>query len=153
MLKTIELKPIGHVLSKVTERKDENWGETISRIVLKPEYVGGLSGMEAFSHALIVTFLHEATFERAKHLRRRPRGRADMPELGIFSQRAKNRPNPVGITAVSIIDVADEYLDVRGLDAVNSTPVLDIKPYFPHYDRINNPMVPDWVDELMKNYF
>lgn len=76
-----------------------------------------------------------------------------MPIVGIFSQRAKDRPNPIGVTAVKIVDVGDDYLEVRGLDAIDTTPVLDIKPYYPEYDRIKNPTTPNWVKRLMKGYF
>jgi len=153
MSENIVQKPIAFVSSTVTERTDENWGDVISRIILKPEFIGGLSGLADFSHAIIVTHLHQAKFISEKHLCRRPQGRDDMPEVGIFSQRVKNRPIPIGVTAVSIIDVKDEYLEVRGLDAIDATPVLDIKPYFPQYDRIDKPTVPGWVNKLMKNYF
>jgi tRNA (adenine37-N6)-methyltransferase len=149
----IELTPIGHVSSPVTEKMDEKWGEVISRIALKPEYTGGLSGLEGFSHAIIITYLHEAHYESGKHLQRRPRGLESMPKLGIFSQRAKDRPNPIGITAVEIIKVGHDYLEVKGLDAIDSTPVLDIKPYFPQYDIVESPAVPEWVDTLMYKYF
>jgi len=149
----IELQPIGFVSSRVTERMDENWGKIISKIILKPEFAGALSGIEGFSHAIVVTYLHQAHYEKEKHLQRRPRNLDTMPIVGILSQRAKNRPNPIGITAVEIISVGNGYLEVKGLDAVNETPVLDIKPYYPHYDKIENPKVPEWVDRLMKNYF
>lgn len=76
-----------------------------------------------------------------------------MLKVGIFSQRAKDRLNPVGVTAVKIIRVGDDYLDVRGLDAVDGTPVLDIKPYYPQYDKMEACIVPEWVDRLMENYF
>ena len=73
-----------------------------------------------------------------------------MPKVGIFSQRAKDRPNPIGVTAVKIISVGDGYIEVKGLDAINETPVLDIKPYYPHYDKIDSPNVPEWVYKLME---
>ena len=149
----IELQPIGFVSSRVTERMDEKWGKIISKIILKPEFAGALSGIEGFSHAIVVTYLHQAHYEKEKHLQRRPRNLDTMPIVGILSQRAKNRPNPIGITAVEIISVGNDYLEVKGLDAVNETPVLDIKPYYPHFDKIENPKVPEWVDRLMKNYF
>ena len=76
-----------------------------------------------------------------------------MPKVGIFSQRAKNRPNPIGVTAAEIVAVGHDYLVVRGLDAIDGTPILDIKPYYPHFDRIEAPRVPEWVDRLMKGYF
>ena len=84
-MQEIILKPIGFVSSEVSERRDENWGQTRSRIILKPEFAGGLKGLEDFSHALIVCYLHEAAFETEKHLRRRPRNLAAMPRVGIFS--------------------------------------------------------------------
>ena len=149
----IELQPIGLLSSPVTERMDENWGEIKSKIILKPEYAGALSGLEDFSHAITITYLHQANYEKEKHLRRRPRNLKTMPKIGILSQRAKNRPNPIGVTAVEIISVGDDYLEVKGLDAINQTPVLDIKPYYPGYDKIDNPKVPEWVNRLMKNYF
>ena len=149
----ISLKPIGYVSSSVTRRRDKDWGDIESRIVLEPEYSGALLGLENFSHAIIVTYLHESVYEKEKHLQRRPRNLEAMPLTGIFSQRGKNRPNPVGVTAVRIIQVMGDSLEVKGLDAIDGTPVIDIKPYYPHYDKIDNARIPDWVDDLMKGYF
>ena len=152
-MSTVTLRIIGYVESPVRKQTDEQWGTVEARVVLLPEYRDGLRGLAGFSHALIVAFLHEAQFDPARHLVRRPRGRDDMPEVGIFSQRAKDRPNPIGITAVSILRVEPDALVVRGLDAISRTPVLDIKPYYPAYDRKDNATVPEWVDRLMKDYF
>jgi len=151
--KEIKFIPVGFVSSSITEQTDENWGRVTSRVILQPEFGGALSGLEEFSHAIIITFLHQAKYEKEKHLRRRPRGLESMPEVGIFSQRAKDRPNPIGVSAVKIINVGDDYIEVQGLDAVNGTPVLDIKPYYPQYDRIDSPEVPPWVNRLMEKYF
>ncbi len=76
-----------------------------------------------------------------------------MPEVGIFAQRAKHRPNPIGITAVELIKVIGNVLTVKGLDAIDGTPILDLKPYYPEYDQIREPITPEWVNRLMKNYF
>jgi tRNA (Thr-GGU) A37 N-methylase len=76
-----------------------------------------------------------------------------MPLLGVFAQRGRMRPNPVGITAVPVVRVEPGRLIVRGLDAIDGTPVLDIKPYFPILDRVEEPRVPEWVGRLMKCYF
>ena len=149
----LQLTPIGHVENSVKVQTDENWGSVQSRVVLLPEYRAGLKGLEQFSHATIVTFLHEAKFDPARHLTRRPRGLASMPEVGIFAQRAKDRPNPLGITAVAIVAVEPDALVVRGLDAIDGTPVVDVKPYYPAYDRVDNPTVPEWVVRLMEGYF
>ena len=75
-----------------------------------------------------------------------------MPELGIFAQRAKHRPNPIGITAVELVEVAENVLHVRGLDAIDGTSVLDIKPYVPDFDLVENPIVPEWIGRLMDGY-
>lgn len=151
--KAITLHPVGYVSSPVIEPVDENWGQVISRIIIRDEYAGGLLGLEGFSHAIIVTYLHKAQYDPSRHLVRRPRGLQNMPELGIFSQRSKDRPNPVGITVVTIQEVGEDYLEVQGLDAVHNTPVLDIKPCYPHYDRIDSISTPEWVNELMEDYF
>ncbi|MDA3899930.1 MAG: tRNA (N6-threonylcarbamoyladenosine(37)-N6)-methyltransferase TrmO [Spirochaetes bacterium] len=152
-MKEIKLHAIGEVSSPIITRRDENWGEVISKIVLIEEYKYSLLGIEDFSHAIIVTYLHEAKYDRNKHLQRRPRNLDSMPLLGIFSQRGKNRPNPIGITAVKIVSAGEDFLEVKGLDAINGTPILDIKPYYPQYDMIKNSIIPDWVNHLMENYF
>ena len=92
-------------------------------------------------------------FIKEKHLMRRPQEREDMPIVGIFSQRAKDRPNAIGITSVKIISVRQNIINVQGLDAIDETPILDIKPYYPVFDMKENTIVPKWVDILMENYF
>jgi tRNA-Thr(GGU) m(6)t(6)A37 methyltransferase TsaA len=149
----ILLTPIGKVVSPIEEMVDENWGKVISKIALSQEYRGGLEGLEKFSHVIVVTYLHKAKFDPIRHLKRRPRGLDSMPLVGIFSQRSKDRPNPLGITAVKLLRVGDDYIEVQGLDAVNGTPVLDIKPYVPEFDRVPDCTTPDWVKKLMQRYF
>ena len=151
-MEAIVLTPIGSVVSDVTERKDSAWGEDVSSIVVGEEYAAGLEGLEEFSHAIVVFYLDQAHYERERHLQRRPRGRDDMPLLGIFSQRTKDRPNQIGVTSVEVVSVAGDTLVVRGLDAIDGTPVLDIKPYFPAFDR-RDATTPEWVDRLMERYF
>ena len=151
-MQDIIMQPIGVVQNCVTDKKDTRWGEDISTIELDAQYCHGLTGLENFSHALIVTYLDKAGYRKEKHLLRRPQSREDMPIVGIFSQRTKDRPNRIGVTAVEILSVSDTALQVKGLDAIDGTPVLDIKPYFPVFDR-RDAYTPDWVDVLMENYF
>src|SRR5512135_3239661 len=108
-MRTIRIAPIGWITSSVHATVDENWGKVLSRIVLKPEFVGGLKGLDGFSHAIVVTYLHKAKYESSRHLQRRPRGLRTMPIVGIFSQRAKDRPNSIGVTAVKIVEVGEDY--------------------------------------------
>ncbi|MBH1940048.1 tRNA (N6-threonylcarbamoyladenosine(37)-N6)-methyltransferase TrmO [Mobilitalea sibirica] len=149
----ITFNPIGTVVSDVTVQTDKQWGKTKSKIVIKNEYSSGLIGLSEFSHIIVVYYLHEAKFIKEKDLQRRPQGRDDMPLVGIFSQRAKNRPNPIGVTSVRLLEVKDNVITVEGLDAICDTPVLDIKPYYPSYDKKQDVSVPDWVNVLMKEYF
>ncbi len=152
MMEKITLTPIGIVKNSVTIRKDTSWGDDISLIKLDEQYAGGLKGLEDFSHAIILFHLDRAMYEKEKHLQRRPQNRDDMPLVGIFSQRGKDRPNRIGMTAVEIVSVAEDTLVVKGLDAIDGTPVLDIKPYYPAYDK-KAASVPEWVDRLMTHYF
>jgi tRNA (adenine37-N6)-methyltransferase len=113
----------------------------------------GLRGLDEFSHVVVIFMMHGAPFDRAQHLLRRPRDREDMPLLGSFAQRAKHRPNPIGVTTVKIERIEGRSLFVRGLDAVEGTPVLDLKPHFPVFDSPRNVVVPEWVARLMAGYF
>ena len=151
-MEKITLTPIGIVKNCVTIRKDTSWGDDISLIKLDEQYASGLKGLEDFSHAIILVHLDKAMYEKEKHLQRRPQNRDDMPLVGIFSQRGKDRPNRIGMTAVEIVSVEEDTLIVKGLDAIDGTPVLDIKPYYPAYDK-KDASVPEWVDRLMTHYF
>jgi tRNA-Thr(GGU) m(6)t(6)A37 methyltransferase TsaA len=149
----MNFEPIGIVKSTATEPVDENWGHIISEIHLADLLTPGLQGLEQFSHLIVVFFMHQASFSPPTDLVRRPRGRADMPQLGIFAQRAKHRPNPIGVTAVEIVEIAGKVIKVKGLDAIDGTPVLDLKPYVPVFDRIDKAAVPEWMERLMEGYF
>lgn len=151
-MQDIIMNPIGYVKNSVQNKKDVSWGEDVSTIILNEEYYTGLKGLEDFSHAIIIYYLNKAEFQKDKHLQRRPQNREDMPLVGIFSQRGKDRPNKIGMTSVQIISADDTSLVIKGLDAIDGTPVLDIKPYYPVYDR-KDANVPEWVDRLMEHYF
>jgi tRNA-Thr(GGU) m(6)t(6)A37 methyltransferase TsaA len=149
----MELRPIGFVKSPVAEPVDDNWGGVVSRIRLLKPWGRGLKGLKDFSHLVIIFHMHQATHNPKTDLVRRPRGRADMPRVGIFAQRAKHRPNPLGITAVKLLGIRGSTLTIQGLDAIDGTPVLDIKPYVPEFDRVGKPRVPGWMKKLLKGYF
>ena len=151
-MEKIMLTPIGTVKNSVKNRKDSSWGDDVSLIILDEQYAGGLKGLEEFSHAVILFHLDQARYEKERHLQRRPQNRDDMPLVGIFSQRGKDRPNRIGMTSVEIVSVEEGILAVKGLDAIDGTPVLDIKPYYPVYDK-KDASVPEWVDRLMAHYF
>ncbi|MFC2011464.1 tRNA (N6-threonylcarbamoyladenosine(37)-N6)-methyltransferase TrmO [Chloroflexota bacterium] len=147
----IYMEPIGYVANDVNSPMDCNWAGVESKIVLQEHLLPALSRLGDFSHLLVVFWMHQA--KPPTILQRRPQDRDDMPEVGLFSQRSKHRPNPIGITAVPLVKISGCEVMVRGLDAVNGTPVLDIKPYYPHYDYPAEVRVPEWVDRLMVSYF
>ncbi len=149
----VEFRVIGKIASPIKEAVDSDWGDVVSTIRLFPEFAEGLRGLESFSHAVVLFLMHEAAFDPSKHLVRRPRDQEDMPLLGIFAQRARHRPNPIGVSTVRIEAVGKDSLTVRGLDAIDSTPVLDIKPHIAVFDSPAGGVEPEWVSRLMRGYF
>ena len=144
---------IGYVKTDIEEKMVTNWGNVYSQIEINKELEKGLTGLKDFSHLTIIYHLDKAEFSEEKHLCRKPQNREELPSVGIFAQRAKNRPNPLGITTVELMDVKDNIIYVKGLDAINGTPILDIKPYYPQYDKVENAKIPEWVNVIMKEYF
>lgn len=149
----MNIEPIGFVKSPVKEGVDENWGTVVAEVQVRESFAAGLKGLDQFSHIIVVFFMHQYTFDSKTYLVRRPQERLDMPEVGIFAQRAKHRPNPIGITAVELIELRGNALVVKGLDAIDGTPVLDLKPYFPKWDCHTGAKIPPWVEKLIKDYF
>jgi tRNA (adenine37-N6)-methyltransferase len=143
---TIVLKPIGYVKTRSVgdEVKDKS---RISQIVVNEEYAEGLDGIAGFSHLFILFYLNQVNSEQRKILKVYPRGRTDLPLTGVFAVRTMHRPNPIGLTLVELLNVEDKVLTVRGLDAYDGTPVLDIKPY-DEWDKSDNARVPDWWKKL-----
>ncbi|MFH1003713.1 MAG: tRNA (N6-threonylcarbamoyladenosine(37)-N6)-methyltransferase TrmO [Chloroflexota bacterium] len=147
----INIEPIGYVENSIDAPIDSGWAKVESGLVFRKDLIPALSGLNQFSHVVIVFWMHQAKSPTV--LARRPQNRNDMPEVGILSQRSKHRPNPIGITSVRLVKMDGCRLLVRGLDAINGTPVLDIKPYYPDYDSRPEARVPEWVNRLMRDYF
>ncbi|MGZ5225910.1 MAG: tRNA (N6-threonylcarbamoyladenosine(37)-N6)-methyltransferase TrmO [Burkholderiales bacterium] len=149
-----DVHAIATVKCPVNQMSQGNWATVDSEIHLDPEYAAGLQGLEGFSHVLVIFFLDRAQgFDRKTQLLRRPRGMEDMHEVGVFAQRTKYRPNPIAVTAVKLLGIDGNVVKVRGLDALDGTPVLDIKPYMPPFDRVDDVRMPPWVGHVMEGYF
>jgi tRNA-Thr(GGU) m(6)t(6)A37 methyltransferase TsaA len=144
--KKIILRPIGFVRTKAVgdEVKDKT---RLSEIFLDSELVAALEGIAGFSHVFVLFWLHEINSKERKTLKVHPRGRRDMPLLGILATRTNLRPNPLGLTLVELVKVESNVLTVRGLDAYDGTPVLDVKPY-DSWDCAQNARMPEWWIKL-----
>jgi tRNA (adenine37-N6)-methyltransferase len=138
--------PIGCVKTDATGDELKN-KSNVSQIKLNANLVDGLSGIEGFSHLFVLYHLNQVTTEQRKTLKVHPRGRTDLPLTGVFATRTMMRPNPIALTVVELQKVEGNTLTVKGLDAYDGTPVLDIKPYDP-WDKAANPKVPDWWKKL-----
>ena len=125
----IRLRPIGRVRNRRKSAGDDFWGSVVSQIVLVPPFdEHSLRGIEAFSHAEVVFHFHLADERKTATGARHPRNRTDWPEVGIFAQRGKDRPNHLGLSVVKILGREGNILFVEGLDAIDGTPVLDPGP-------------------------
>jgi len=142
----IRMKPIGYV-RRVSKEEDVKDRSLISKIVIRKDLVEALDGIEDFSHLFVVFYMHKVSVKEKRSLKVYPRGRTDFPLLGVFATRTAFRPNPIGLTLVELIERKHDILVVRGLDAFDDTPVLDLKPA-DSLDMVANPRVPEWLEKL-----
>ena len=150
----ITFNPIGVVRNDVNKMSTGNWADAESRIELDPELAPGLQGLADFSHVVVVFHLDRIPpFDKAKQLLRQPRGMEHLAPVGVFAQRTKFRPNPIGVTPARLVSIKGNVLTVAGLDAMDGTPVLDIKPFIPEFDSVENSKQADWVPAMLKGYF
>ena len=119
----------------------------LSEIHLNDELVPGLDGIKGFSHVFILFWLNQITSEQRRTLKIHPRGRMDLPLVGVFAARTNLRPNPIGLTLCELLKVEGNVLTVRGLDAFDGTPVLDVKPY-DSWDCAPEAKMPEWWMKL-----
>lgn len=150
----VEVEPIGYVRAERTETTDDLWGGTTATIELVGSFSpAALEGIEEFSHAEIVYLFDRVDAEKVTRGARHPRGNQDWPLVGIFAQRAKNRPNRIGSTIVRVLGREGRRLLVAELDAIDNTPVLDIKPVMSEFLPREPVLQPAWSHELMRDYW
>ncbi|MCF8373131.1 MAG: SAM-dependent methyltransferase [Bacteroidales bacterium] len=148
----ISLHPIAYVKNNRKEMIDDNWNKVISEIELVDSLpTESLDGIESFSHLEIIYFFDKS--EKTMTGREHPRENPNWPKVGIFAQRKKDRPNHLGLTIVNLIEREGRILIVSNLDAIDGTPVLDIKPVFDVYLPKGKVIQPEWTHELMRNYW
>jgi tRNA-Thr(GGU) m(6)t(6)A37 methyltransferase TsaA len=154
-MSTFSMQTIGFVRSPRTEPIDDDWGGVVSRVELDSAQFteDSLRGLVEFSHVEIVYVfdrVDQGSFELGA---RRPRNNSRWPEVGVFAQRNKRRPNRIGISICELLGVDGLELTIRGLDAIDGTPVLDIKPYMAEFAPRGPVRQPSWSHELMRGYW
>lgn len=147
--------PIGYVRASRTETIDDAWDAIASRIELDSAQFSdsSLAGLDAFSHVEILFLFDQVKEESIVTEARHPRGRADWPKVGIFAQRGKARPNRIGATICRLVSVKDLTIEISGFDAVDGTPVLDIKPVMTGFLPRGEVKEPLWSQEIMAEYW
>lgn len=141
----ISLKPIGQVRNEIKEKMRHGWDKIESTIIIDPKFTQSLDGLEGFSHINLLFWMHRADGEIP--IKVHPQGREDLPLTGVFATRAPHRPNSIGLAVVRLLERRENVLKVVGLDAIDGSPVLDIKPYLPG-DSVSMAEYPDWVAKL-----
>lgn len=148
-------RAVGHVRGGRDVPEDDDWGSSRASIELDPAVftVDALLGLDAFSHVEIVFVFDRVSEDQITYDARHPRGNTDWPKVGIFAQRGKNRPSRIGVTVCQVLGVKGLALEVEGLDAINGTPVLDIKPVMSGFLPRGHIREPNWAQEIMTRYW
>ena len=142
-LPEIKLKAIGTVRNEIKQRDRHDTRDIISEIVLDPDLTEALDDLEDFSHIIVIYFMHQS--RKPFPMKVHPKYRSEPTPVGVFASRSPDRPNPLGKTIVKLLERHDNVLKVRGLDAMDGTPVIDIKPYIPGLDSVDDATVPQWM--------
>ncbi|MEQ1820141.1 MAG: SAM-dependent methyltransferase [Terricaulis sp.] len=151
---SFEVLPIATVRSPRKDLSDDFWGAVEAEIVLDGAFTEtAFYGLSDFSHVEVLFLMHQVNPAKIETGARHPREHADWPLVGIFGQRGKARPNRIGLTRATIVKVDGRVLTVRGLDAIDGTPVLDVKPWMDEFAPIGVTRQPAWATELMRDYY
>lgn len=152
---SIVLEPVARVVGGRAEPTDDDWDKERAVIQLDESRftAEAVAGLDAFSHIEVVFHFHQVPVDMVQYAARHPRGNTDWPKIGIFAQRGKNRPNRIGVTVCRLLSVDGTRLEVSGLDAIDGTPVLDIKPFMRDFAPRGAVREPDWAVELMAGYW
>ena len=144
-LDPISVVPIGSVHSGERDLRREDWHDVRSRIELRPELAAVLGGLDGFSHLIVVGWLDRIPQELRERRRAHSLGDERLPLLGALALRGGARPNPIAVTVCRLLAVEGANLELEGLDLVDGTPVLDVKPYIAVYDAMPEATLPEWA--------
>ena len=162
------IRPVGIVKNEIKEPSlvvkfgDLDWRgslknakkerSAISKILVYDDFTGILDGIEDFSHILVVYWAHRVPLKGRSLLKAHPIGRKDFPLVGIFATCSPARPNNICIIAVRLLERKGNILKVEGLDAIDGSPVIDIKPYNPSYYAVSDVKVADWMEQIHREF-
>ncbi len=141
----MSLKAIGVVRNKLKEPSHQEVKNTVSEILVDSKLSEALDNIDEFSHIIVLYWMHRVDRRSGFPTKVHPKGRKDITPVGVFASRSPNRPNPIGKATVKLISREGNILKVKGLDAIDGTPVIDIKPYIPRYDSPSKAKVPPWI--------
>jgi tRNA-Thr(GGU) m(6)t(6)A37 methyltransferase TsaA len=148
------VRPVAWVRSTRTAPTDDGWDAERAAVELADDVPDeALDGLGEFSHVVVVYRLDRATEAPPAPFARHPRGNEAYPRVGIFAQRARDRPNRIGVSTCRILSVGPRRVEVEGLDAIDGTPVLDLKAHLAQFGARGEVHQPGCVDELMASYF
>ena len=149
LMEPVMAQPIGYVKNKLGRRPYNEWRDTESEIIVSEEYQDALYRLGEFSHIEILFYLHE--MDREFNTRIHPTGNLEYPLIGAFATRTPNRPSRIALTTCKLLSVKGNVLSVKGLDAYDGSPVLDIKPYSGKH--VDNLVMPQWIQDIMARDF
>jgi tRNA-Thr(GGU) m(6)t(6)A37 methyltransferase TsaA len=141
----MNLRAIGIVRNDIKQPIRHGWREIVSEIVVNSNLAEALDGLDEFSHIIVLYWMHRLDPGRQLPLKVHPMGKPELPLVGRFATRSPSRPNPVGQATVRLLERRGNILKVKGLDAIDGTPVIDIKPYIPGYDSASDAKAPLWM--------
>jgi len=154
-MKNVNLDPIGIVHSTRKKTEDDNWDNEQVYVELDDSQFSAdaLAGLSDFSHVEVLFHMNQVDPGKIEKTARHPRNNTEWPKVGIFAQRGKNRPNQIGTTICRVLKVEGTQLHLEGLDAIDGSPVLDIKPWVLEFAPRGEVFQPKWISELMRKYW
>jgi tRNA-Thr(GGU) m(6)t(6)A37 methyltransferase TsaA len=152
---SFSFEPVGRVTSPRTTPLDDDWERITSSISLDPDRFTpeALSGLDQFSHVEVLYVFDRVDPDTVQMAARHPRGNKSWPKVGVFAQRAKGRPNRIGVSVCRLLGLSGLTVTVRALDAIDGSPVLDLKPYMVEFAPRGELRQPRWSHELMAGYW